>query len=78
MIGPSGLLLVAYTFSFFQLFGVWVRLGNYNYGKLKAFPWMWKDPNGGANGREQLKMLYMRTFEKGKHLTSKFEIKCLW
>lgn len=26
---------------------------------------MWKDPNGGANGREQVKMLYMREPSKG-------------
>jgi hypothetical protein len=78
MIGPSGLLLVAYTFSFSSYLGYGSGWAIKTMGKLKAFPWMWKDPNGGANGREQLKMLYMRTFEKETYLTSKFEIKCLW
>jgi len=50
MIGPSGLLLVASTFSFSSYLG-------YGSGWEIESSWMWKDPNGGANGREQLKIL---------------------
>ncbi len=75
MIGPSGLLLVVVA-SLHLSFSSYLGYGS---GSEIESSWMWKDPNGGANGIEQVEdALSERTFErKGNIWRPSLRLKCL-